>query len=89
MSTKAIREVLEWAKDVDNGDGPPIYAALREVEAIEKASRALGGIRQAWHGDAWFARGQELVDLDKAADVLERIAAQAPVEKVAPPPEPA
>jgi hypothetical protein len=77
MSTKKLRDAL-WDME-HNGAGPqPALAreARLELEAIEKAAQALDGvgIRAAWHGDAWFARDEELKRLDAAADVLGAIA---------------
>lgn len=78
MSTKKMRQALQALKTAAGLPAGPLAVlaaeALAEVEAIEKAAQALDGIRAAWHGEAYFASGQELADRDAAADVLERIA---------------
>jgi hypothetical protein len=82
MSTRSIQDALDLLEslldevDGDDGERAKLDGARVELEAIRKAARAFeeAGIREAWHGDAWLARGEELARLEAAADVLKAIA---------------
>lgn len=99
MSTKAIRAVLAAFKKQCEADQHGISAAealrhaeaLAEVEAIEKAARDMRALAPAELVDIFKTNptAPEVVAWLTGYERLLAIAAQAPVEKVAPPPEPA
>lgn len=104
MSTAAIRRVLDSVAETDLGKRIParLAQAYAEVEAIEKATRALSAesisdfvykVRDRAASDAAFTGNTwhhpRVTAYAEAAHLIDSIAAQAPVEKVAPPPEPA
>lgn len=80
MSTKAIRELLECVRLGLRPRDEMAADAMAEVEAIEAAAKVLDGcgIKAAWEGDAWIARGEERETLDKAAATLASIAKDTP-----------
>lgn len=80
MSTKAIKKALALLRDGNRAEHARWQEAMMEVEAIERAAKLLDGIaiRDTWHGEVWFAHGNDMDDLDAAADVLSAIAKDAP-----------
>lgn len=82
MSTKAIEALIEKAEERafrETAGTSMAKAARQELEAIRKAATVLDSrcIRDTWHGEAFFASGNDLADLDAAADVLAAIAKEA------------
>lgn len=65
MSTKAIRAALQRLAEYDDGSAPGTLKALSEVQAIEKAAKAV------------LSHGHMCED-DKAVATLESIAKDAP-----------
>lgn len=78
MSTKAIREALEfWARECPEAPaGIAAKAGLREVEAIERAAKALSdgppGVINDAASDAWLDLGESIAKT--APEVLAKLA---------------
>jgi hypothetical protein len=74
MSTKAIREALDYLRNNPTADEAPAVArkALQEVEAIERSAKVLDGCEVSFRGDRRYA------DQHAAVNLLNTIAREAP-----------
>lgn len=74
MSTKAIRALLKRVADQDDGSLPDLLAAIREVEAIERAAKVVcvQGIYEAEYDTT-----DDRLAVERAEMLFERIAKEA------------
>lgn len=75
MTTK-VQLALDALAEALGDDHEIVAEAQAEWNAVKVAAMALDmvGIREAWRGDAFIAKGEQLRTLDAAADTLAAIA---------------